>query len=109
MHHERIQYLNAVCDSIKDHFRKNSPDVAARFQLALMSPLMKTFPAAITQNFLYENGVPAGVVFGISYFALTRKVVHRQMLLQIMLYLNQFQMELMHESLRRVQKKFYLS
>ena len=104
----RIDYLDAVCDSISNGYKVSSPAIAARFQLALMSPAMTGLPSEFNIDYFCENGISAGLVFGLAYFALSNKKVDNPKFYRTMSMLNHFQTDLMNESLGKVAAKYNL-
>jgi len=64
----RRNYLDQVADSVFSSFKISSPKIALRMQLAMLSPKMCGYDIDL------ENGVLAGSLYAICYFAIKDKV-----------------------------------
>ena len=100
----RRNYLNAVCDSIWSSFSVSNPNTHARFKLALMSPQMTGLPEEINVDYLNTNGISAGVVFALAFFALTNKQINSPKLFRTMSILSHYQNDLMESVLTKFDK-----
>jgi hypothetical protein len=97
----RCDYLNAVSDAIWNSFAVSSPSIHARYRLAMMSPRMTGLPEEFDLDYLCDNGISAGIVFALSYFAITNKTVSNTKMFKIMSMLNHYQTDLMNDILKK--------
>ena len=65
----RKKYLDAVTNSVISSFQISSPTVFSKIQLLLMSPA-----ACGYEDISIDNGIMAGSLFAICYYALKNKV-----------------------------------
>lgn len=91
----RHEYLNEVADSIINIFRVGSPNIASRIQLVFMSPQMCGY------DINFENGIVAGSVFAICYYAIKNKVAPANVCVR----LNHIQNDIMDEVLQEIEKE----
>jgi hypothetical protein len=65
----RREYLDEVANSVISTFDVSSPAIAARIQLALMSPALCGY-----EDIDISNGIMAGSLYAICYYAIKNKV-----------------------------------
>ncbi|HIX65300.1 MAG TPA: hypothetical protein H9736_03540 [Candidatus Anaerotruncus excrementipullorum] len=99
----RRNYFDAVCCHILNSFSISSPNIYARFKLAMMNPQMTGLPSEFSSDYLSSNGISAGAVFAFAYFALTNKKVDTK-LFRTMSMLNHYQVDLMNNTLQKYDK-----
>lgn len=71
----RRDYLFAVFDAMWASFRVSSPAIEHKMRMAMLSPSSTGLPKEFTAEYFEENGIPAGCVYAICYFAVTGKQI----------------------------------
>ena len=90
----RREYLNEVADSVINTFRVSSPKISSRVQLVFMSPQVCGY------DIKFENGIMAGSVFAICYYAIKNKVAPASWCVR----LNHIQNGIMDEVLQEIER-----
>lgn len=91
----RREYLNEVADSVINTFRVSSPNISSRIQLVFMSPQVCGY------DIKFENGIMAGSVFAICYYAIKNKVAPANLCVR----LNHIQNDIMNEVLQEIENE----
>ncbi|MBQ2614411.1 MAG: hypothetical protein IJB80_03660 [Clostridia bacterium] len=91
----RREYLNEVADSVINTFRVSSPNISSRIQLVFMSPQVCGY------DIKFDNGIMAGSVFAICYYAIKNKIAPAN----ICIRLNHIQNDIMDEVLQEIESK----
>ncbi|MBQ2614407.1 MAG: hypothetical protein IJB80_03640 [Clostridia bacterium] len=90
----RREYLNEVADSVINTFRVSSTAISSRIQLAFMSPQVCGY------DIKFENGIMAGSVFAICYYAIKNKIAPANLCIR----LNHIQNDIIDEVLQEIEK-----
>ena len=91
----RREYLNEVADSVINTFRVSSHNISSRIQLVFMSPQVCGY------DIKFENGIMAGSVFAICYYAIKNKIAPANVCVR----LNHIQNDIMDEVLHEIEKE----
>lgn len=91
----RREYLNEVADSVINTFRVSSSNIASRIQFVFMSPQVCRY------DIKFGNGIMAGNVFAICYYAIKNKVAPANVCVR----LNHIQNNIMDEVLQEIEKE----
>lgn len=94
----RKDYLNAVGDAMWASFRASSPAIAERYKCALFAPNICGLPEMFDIDYFDDNGVSAGCVFAMCFFAMTNKPI-TQNDMKTCSMLNHFQNGLMDKTI----------
>ena len=86
----RREYLDVVANSVINTFDVSSPTIAARIQLALMSPALCGY-----EDIDISNGIMAGSLYAICFYAIKNKVAEPRDCVR----LNHLQHEIMNDAL----------
>lgn len=89
----RQKYLNAVKNSVVEHFRLSTPAIYARINLALLSPALCGY-----EDINPENGMMAGSVYAICYYGINDRVAPAKLCIK----LNHIQNDIMDEVLQEI-------
>lgn len=92
----RKDYLDEVSNSVINSFQVSSPKIAARIQLAMMSPSLCGY-----DDMNFDNGMIAGTLYAVCYYAITNKTASPK----DCIYLNHLQNDIMENALAELDKE----
>lgn len=96
--HEVVEsYFTAVYSTIRESLQTSNPMIAIKFDLALQTVCTESNVLGLGEldmNY-FQNGIPAGIVFALAYYAFTNKPVTSSKLTQTCVMLNHYQIALM--------------
>ncbi|MFQ6830508.1 hypothetical protein [Butyricicoccus pullicaecorum] len=96
--HEVVEsYFTAVYSSIRESLHTSSPKIAIRFDFAVQTLCMGSDTLGLGKLDMeyFQNGIPAGIVFALAYYAFTNKRITSNKLTQTCVMLNHYQIALM--------------